>query len=190
MIDRAKVKELMHKLKDYSKETYDHSIETANIAVIIAQRFGYSEDELEMLFYASVLHDIGKTKIDKEILHSPNKLTNEEFAEMKKHIQYSYEMLEDFPEQMREIALHHHEKLNGNGYLGLKEDELSEFDKILTVADITSALHIKRSYKEAYTPEEIASKLQENVDKGELVQKYVDVALEEYVFKNNEELTY
>ena len=173
MIDKSKVKELMLQLKDYSLETYHHSIETAKIAVIIAEQFGYTEEQLEMLYYGAMLHDVGKMKIDKSILHSKNKLSDEEFAEIKKHSQYSYEMLKDFPEEVREIAYHHHEKLNGKGYPnGLTENELSEFDKIVAVADITSALNTKRAYKEQFSAEKITSILNSCVENGELVEKY------------------
>ena len=113
-----KTNKLLNELKEYSPETYAHSINVAKLCERIAKDMKFDEEKLESLHYASILHDIGKLKIPTDILHKPTKLTPDEFEIIKQHSKYTKDILteNDFPQDIITIAYHHHEKLNGKGY--------------------------------------------------------------------------
>ncbi|MCC6093616.1 MAG: HD-GYP domain-containing protein [Eubacterium sp.] len=133
--------------------TFKHSVDVAALSMIIARKEKLSEDQIQKIGLAGLLHDLGKTKIPNEILNKPGRLTPEEFEIMKKHSQYSYELVRNNPEVSPDIAigiLQHHEKMNGCGYpFGLTEEHIHPYAKILSVADIFDALATDRPYKKA-----------------------------------------
>lgn len=134
--------------------TYEHSINVAVLSVLIGLELKYDRKKLIDLGLGALLHDIGKLKIDKSILHKPSRLTKEEYDQMKLHAEYGYEMVKDTAVAsalVKSIILLHHEKLDGSGYpKGLKKDELEnkEYVKIVTITDILDALINDRVYKE------------------------------------------
>jgi two-component system response regulator RpfG len=122
---------------------------------IIAEEIGFNEDEKEILEISSGMHDIGKIGIPDSILFKEGPLEKEEFDVMKGHCRMGYEILKNSPSPYLQmganIALHHHEKFNGNGYpSGLKGDEISIETRISSIADVFDALITKRSYKEIW----------------------------------------
>ena len=104
------------------------------------------------------MHDIGKLMIPPEILEKPARLTDEEFAVIKTHVTYGEELLKNSPGEVmsmaRKIALQHHERWDGNGYLGYKGEEIDYLSRFVTVADVFDALVSKRSYKEGWSPKD------------------------------------
>ncbi len=118
---------------------------------------------IETIYKASPLHDIGKVGIPDSILLKPGKLTEEEFAIMKTHVQIGYDTLEKVGQQYDknefilmgiDIALYHHEKWNGSGYnKGLKGEEIPLSARIMALADVYDALRSKRVYKDAFSHE-------------------------------------
>ena len=178
---REKVDYYLDLIKEYSEETYVHSLETANIALAIAKEMptlASSKQQLINIYMAGLLHDVGKTAIDKNILFKNGKLEPAEFEIVKKHSEYSYEMLKgQFPEEIVELCYHHHEKLNGNGYpQRLTENELSKANRVMTIADVTSALIMKRSYKEALDIGVVKKILGTMVESGEIDKSIVNIA--------------
>ncbi|MEE8836351.1 MAG: HD-GYP domain-containing protein [Eubacteriales bacterium] len=145
-------------LKTSDEYTFNHSVDVATIAMVIAKNMHYPLEKIREIGVAGILHDVGKSKVPIEILNKPARLTNDEFEVIKKHSQYSFDMIKDVPELSDEIkkgVLEHHEKINGRGYPnGLTEDEIEPYAKILTVADIYDALCTTRPYKKGYTPRE------------------------------------
>ena len=141
-------------LKICDEYTFKHSVDVAAIAMIIGKQYGMNNIEVYELGVAGLLHDIGKSRIPKEILDKPGKLTDEEFADMKKHSYFSYDIIRDkkeFNERIKLAVLEHHEKLNGSGYpLRLEPVKISIYARILAVADIYDALVTDRPYKKAY----------------------------------------
>lgn len=104
---------------DYkSPFTSRHSIGVAEKAAQFAKYIGYDVSDIEKMYLAGALHDIGKMAVGNEILEKPDKLTDEEFDKMKNHAGYTYLMLSqvDGFEDIRDWAALHHEKLNGKGY--------------------------------------------------------------------------
>lgn len=141
-------------LKVSDEYTFKHSVDVAMISMIIGKRHGLSRDEIREIGLAGLLHDMGKSKIPTEILNKPGKLTDEEFALMKRHPYDGYQILKDrggFSNAVLAGVLQHHEKINAGGYpMGLPKDQIHLFGRLIAVADIFDALVTKRPYKDAF----------------------------------------
>ena len=132
------------------------------IAREVAKKYELNDELVEHIFLFSPLHDIGKIGISDSILLKPGKLTESEFDTMKTHAAKGGEIidmmlknigLDEFPhaEILRNIALYHHEALNGSGYNGMMDEEIPIEAKIVAVADVFDALTSVRPYKEAWS---------------------------------------
>lgn len=140
----------------YDEYTYHHSINTTVLALMIAMGKGYNPNKLLELGMGVLMHDIGKTKIDKDVLNKKGALTNEDFEEIKNHSIYGYDFIrnnQDFSIHSAHVALQHHEKWMGGGYpRGLKGEDIHEFGRITAIADVYDALVSKRPYRDAIEP--------------------------------------
>jgi HD-GYP domain-containing protein (c-di-GMP phosphodiesterase class II) len=147
-------------------ETGSHLDRMSNYARLIAKELAYkfqlNDDIVEHIFMFSPLHDIGKVGIPDSILLKSSKLTDAEFEIMKTHTAKGGEIIDmmlnnlgmdDSPHAdiLRNIALYHHEAINGNGYNGMMDEEIPIEAKIVAVADVFDALTSVRSYKEAWS---------------------------------------
>lgn len=155
---------------DYKSEfTGKHSLGVAQKAAELAEYMGYSEADIEKIYMAGALHDIGKMAIGNEILEKPGRLSDEEFSRMKNHGGYTYMILsdvEDF-EEVRDWAAFHHEKLDGTGYpFGRTGAELNEPERIMACVDIYQALTESRPYKSGMTHEKACTILEDMAVKG------------------------
>lgn len=141
-------------LKVSDEYTFKHSVDVATISMVIGKKYGLSGKDLHDLGIAGLLHDVGKSRIPNEVLNKPSKLTDEEFALMKKHSLFGFEILKDrheFSERIMHGVLQHHEKINGRGYpMGSSADKIHAFAKIISVADIYDALVTERPYKKGF----------------------------------------
>ena len=177
--DHIKMVKLLIYLLDFkSTVTMQHSINTSCYAVCLGIRLNLEKKDLMDLFISAFLHDVGKIAISPRILESPNKLTDEEREIMQKHVEYSRSILKGIlSDQIVENVYRHHEKLNGKGYPEhITEKDLTTIQRILTVADITSALNDSRSYKKEYTKERTESIIEDMTNEGELdpeITKYI-----------------
>ncbi|WP_203340079.1 HD-GYP domain-containing protein [Planococcus beijingensis] len=135
--------------------TFNHSSRVANYAVKTAAKMNLNKEQIENLFLASILHDIGKINIPEEVLKKPSKLTNEEFELVKKHPGDGAAMIRDTPyADIADIVEQHHERVNGRGYpFGLKGDEILVEAKIIGVCDTFDAMTEDRAYRTAFSPE-------------------------------------
>ena len=165
-----------------STSTMTHSINTSCYALALGMRFNLSQDDISQLFISSMLHDIGKICTPQKILEAPGKLSPEEMGIMRYHVNHSKKILTDLvPENILEDVYRHHEKLNGNGYPNhLTEAELSLIQRIITIADITSALSDSRSYKGEFSVEETFTIMQKMTDNGELDKNIISVLFNQY----------
>lgn len=147
--------------------TYTHSVDVSVFSIGFANHLNYSFTDISNIGYAAMMHDIGKSKIPNEIINKRGKLSEEEFAIMKMHPIYSYEILQYHNETNDDIlkpARNHHEKALGDGYPDkLIAPRTHEFAKIVAIADIFSALTTKRSYKEAYSSFEALSLMKKHM---------------------------
>ncbi len=142
-----------------SDETGKHIRRVAESSSLMAKYHPcLNEEDMEILYYASPMHDIGKMTIPLEILHKAGRFTEQEFETMKQHTTNAYELLSRsdrrFIKSAAIIAYEHHEKWNGNGYpRGLKGAEIHIYGRIVALADVFDALTHKRHYKEAWAIE-------------------------------------
>ena len=137
------------------KFTGQHIIRMSRYSALIAEKYGLGERDVLNILYAAPMHDVGKIGIPDQIITSPGKLSNEEFAIMKRHTIIGAEILANAKSQIlktaRQIALSHHEKWDGSGYpYGLKRDAIPLEGRIVALADTFDVLTSKRSYKEPF----------------------------------------
>ncbi|HEY9070673.1 MAG TPA: HD-GYP domain-containing protein [Candidatus Ozemobacteraceae bacterium] len=155
-------------IKSFDDYTFTHNINVATIAIMIGHAMNLSRDELHELGTGALLHDVGKLKVSLSILNKDGKLTDSEFAEMKRHSVYGYEILcrsADLAERSRQVALLHHERFGGNGYpKGLKGRDIPLFARITTIADVYDALTTDRPYRVSMTPYDAIKIVMSGVD--------------------------
>lgn len=142
--------------------TPSHESRVASFAVRLAKELHLSEERIELVRLAALVHDIGKVGIPLQILDKNGPLTADEFTLIKTHSQLGYDILKkiNFPLPIADIVYAHHEYLDGTGYpRGLKGDEIALESRILTVADIVQSMIEDRPYRkglgEAAAREEI-----------------------------------
>ncbi|MGM0471625.1 MAG: HD domain-containing phosphohydrolase [Bacillota bacterium] len=154
------VDSMINMLEVHDEYTKGHSENVAKLSVKIAYELGVSLEKINDVYWAGMLHDIGKTVIPQEILNKIGKLTDAEYEEIKQHPVYGYEALSDSKllQRMARYIYYHHERCDGEGYpKGLVDEEIPLVSKILTVADAWDAMRSDRSYRDAL-PKEVAIK--------------------------------
>ncbi|HWB07622.1 MAG TPA: HD domain-containing phosphohydrolase [Pirellulales bacterium] len=132
--------------------TFQHSTRVAEIAVGVAEQFSCRSEVLRDIRRAGLLHDIGKLGVSNLILDKPGKPTEEEFEQIRKHPDYTQQILErvDAFERLADVASAHHERLDGRGYhRRLDETQVPWIARVLAVADICEAMSAKRPYRDA-----------------------------------------
>ena len=153
------VSSLSELVETQSHETGQHVKRVAAYTEILCRAMGLSEEETWKISVASMMHDVGKICVPREILHKPGKLTEEEFSEIKKHVDYGYKLLENSPGEIMQIASsiaqQHHERFDGKGYQKkLEGEQINIYARCVAVADVFDALVSKRCYKNSWTPEQ------------------------------------
>lgn len=135
-----------------------------------------------MLYYATLIHDIGMLAIPKEIVRALRKLKKDEMEIVRTHIEIAEKQLKTkMKDEILEIALAHHERGDGSGYpRHLKEGQISLHQGILQVVDVVSALIRKRSYREAMPKQQIISLLNEDAAKKRLKHQIVSMFVNSY----------
>ncbi len=136
--------------------TFGHNVNVCVLSLIVGLSLGYDKENLIELGLGAILHDVGKARVPLNILNKKGKLDDYEFEIIKKHTLEGYEVLKSNMKcnnKACEIALYHHERYDGTGYpKGLKADEIPEYVKIVSVADVYDALTSDRVYKKAIYP--------------------------------------
>lgn len=146
--------------------THRHSERVAAFAVRLAQQLGLSEADRSVIELSGLLHDVGKIGVPDAILNKPGSLTDEEFAEMRRHPAHGAAILANI-ESAKIAALlpgvkYHHERWDGTGYPdGLKGDDIPLLGRILAVADFLDALTSDRAYRKGLSFDEVVTMIQE-----------------------------
>lgn len=138
------------------KYTKGHSDRVASLALLLARELDLPTNSLKTIVAAALLHDIGKINITDDVLKKAGRLSNEEFHHIMKHPEFGVELLraKEFPWDLKPLILHHHEKIDGNGYpLGLKGDDIPFGARVICVADVFDALTSDRVYRKAFDTE-------------------------------------
>lgn len=160
----SSIKSLAHALEAKDPYTRGHSDRVAETAVMIAEHLALSNEELESVRLAGVLHDIGKIGIRENVLNKPGKLSSEEWILIKEHPVVAERILGPIHELKDIIGIvrHHHERYDGSGYPdGLRGADIPLGARILGVADAFDALTSRRSYREALSSQKAISVLEE-----------------------------
>lgn len=148
----AKAVASLLKITAHDYYTHTHSINVSIYTLSLGSFLGIEGEDLKTLGMAAVLHDIGKSKVDYNIINKNGKLTEVEFDEMKTHPSEGHAIalkLGINDERILSGIRHHHEKMDGGGYPDkIKEDKISQFARIIGVCDVFDALSTKRSYKD------------------------------------------
>lgn len=132
--------------------TAGHQKRVSELAWAVANSLGLSQDQMDGIKMAGHIHDIGKISLPQEILSKPGALTDIEFSLIKGHPEVGFKILKDveFPWDIAQIVLQHHERLNGSGYpQGLSGDRILLEARILAVADVVEAMASHRPYRPA-----------------------------------------
>ncbi len=167
----------MAAVKSHDSYTYEHSVETTVVGVMLGKRLGLQREDLRQLGLGCLLHDIGKRGVPTEVLNKPGPLTSQELAQVKEHPRIGFELIKsldlDSPVPQH-IAWQHHEKQDGTGYprglhgtnrvvrsiadLGVP-GRIMLLAELAAVADVFSALASDRPFRPALPPEEVARTL-------------------------------
>ncbi|MBP3477287.1 MAG: HD domain-containing protein [Lachnospiraceae bacterium] len=170
---------LVYTIDFRSEHTVIHTLATVNFAEQLGRIARLSGKDLRDLHYGALLHDLGKIAIPLNILESTGRLSDDEMKIMKAHVRITEMILEGVVDDaVLQIAVRHHEKLDGTGYhKGLKAEDLTLPQQIIAVADILSALYGKRSYKEPFSKEKILEIMNSDAERGK-INKNVVASLE------------
>jgi putative nucleotidyltransferase with HDIG domain len=133
--------------------TYKHSVNVAILSILTSRSLGYDYHLTKHIAMGALLHDIGKALVKGDLIQKQDKLTDEEFEEVKKHVEYGYDLVKDnisLSGYTKQIVRLHHEKRDGSGYpLGLKETEIPDFVRIITICDMFDAMTSNRVYRKS-----------------------------------------
>lgn len=165
-----------------SPYTVMHTITTTRTSIELADIMGMDSEQIELIRFGALLHDLGKIGIPVEILEYPGKLSPQAMKIMRTHVNITEEIINgEIQEEIRRIAIRHHEKMDGSGYpRGLGEASLTQSERIVAIADIVSALCGRRSYKEAYEKDKIIEILTEMKNDGLLCPVCVDIMIDKF----------
>lgn len=141
-------------IKNYNEYAYVHSMQVAIMCTLIGKKLNYSNAKLKEIAIAGMLHDLGKIGIPLEILDKKGALTSEEFDIMKQHPKLGLIRLgscNSLSGNILDGIIHHHEKIDGTGYPSyLNGNQISEFGKVIAIADVFDALTSNRSYRNTW----------------------------------------
>lgn len=152
------IRALTHTIDAKDRYTSGHSQRVADYSLAIAKRMGKTEEEQRIIYYAGLLHDVGKIRIPEEVINKPGKLTEDEFEQIKVHPISGYHILKGIhdDEQIAQGAKYHHERYDGKGYPnGLVGESIPEISRIIGVADAYDAMTSDRSYRKALPQESV-----------------------------------
>ncbi|MGM0380014.1 MAG: HD domain-containing phosphohydrolase [Bacillota bacterium] len=158
---------IVEMLEIHDEYTKGHSENVAKHAKMLAEYIGLSDEKIENIYWASLVHDIGKILIPNRIINKKDRLTKSEYFIMKKHPEYGYRALKrsDETKKISEIVLYHHERIDGKGYpKGIKGKDIPIESKIIAIADAYDAMVSERSYKETMSKKEALEEIERNLN--------------------------
>lgn len=174
-MNRNMIRALVRTIDAKDRYTNGHSLRVADYALEIARRMHKTPEEQEKIYYAGLLHDVGKIRVPEEVINKAGKLTDEEYEQIKIHPVIGYHILKDIYDD-KGIAISakfHHERYDGKGYPnGLAGENIPEAARIIGVADSYDAMASNRSYRKAL-PQNI---VREEIEKGKGTQFDPEVA--------------
>ena len=147
----------LYDLRSYDDYTYHHSMNVAVYCAVVGKKLELDNENLVNLTQAAICHDLGKSRIDSDILNKPAKLSDEEYEKIKKHPKFSYDILSERQEisaKIKQAVICHHENENGSGYpYGKVSEDIPYLAKIIHAVDVYDALTSERPYKQPFSHE-------------------------------------
>lgn len=169
------------RMKSQDEYTSQHCLSVSIMAMGFGHHLGVANAGLEQLGISGLLHDVGKIKIDQQVLNKPGKLTAEEFEHIKQHASLGYKLLlshRDLPSIAVDVAHGHHERLDGLGYpRGLEATQIPYFTRIISIIDCFDAITSNRVYDRARTVKDAFKVLmdcRETYFDAELVMRFIE----------------
>lgn len=148
----------LYEVKTYDNYTYIHSVDTSIMSIFLGSNMNLSTQDLRSLAISSMFHDIGKTKISNKIVNKPEKLTRNEFDQMKLHPFFGKEILSkvsSIPQSVIDGVAQHHEKFDGTGYpFNMKSNNICLLARIISICDVFTAITADRVYRKKFNPKE------------------------------------
>lgn len=162
--------DMLHNMRQYDDFTYMHSVNVALICNIFGTWLELPAEDIKTLTLCGLLHDIGKLMIPENIIRKPDRLSPAEYNIIKTHTLQGYNILMEYniSEAIKESALMHHERCDGSGYpLGIGENRINPYAKIVAIADVYDAMTAARVYRGPLCPFKVIS-----IFETEGLQKY------------------
>jgi PAS domain S-box-containing protein len=147
------------------RETEGHTQRVTEITIRVATQLGFSDEELSHIKRGALLHDMGKIAIPDEILQKPGPLNEAEWARMRQHPQYAYDMLApiEYLRPALDIPYYHHERWDGSGYPhGWKGEKIPLSARLFAIVDVWDALRSDRPYRKAIPRDQVIAYIKEN----------------------------
>lgn len=147
--------DMLHNMRDFDDSTYAHSMNVALICNVLASWLKFAPQDIELATACGLFHDIGKLLIPHEIITKPGKLSDDEYAQIKKHPVAGYQLLmtQNVDDHVRYSALMHHERFDGTGYpMGISGDKIDKYARIVAIADVYDAMTACRVYRGPLCP--------------------------------------
>lgn len=174
----------LERVQESDEELFSHQMKVTKVSLLIGIKFGFDLDRLINIAIGTLLHDIGKSLLNSNVLNKPDKFTEDEMLLVQNHPTLGYRGIKKALVNpiVKDIVRLHHEKIDGTGYPdGLSGDKLPIEVQIVTVADVFDALVSRRVYKEPFPVEKAIDILK--ADKG--VNQIVVSILEAQLIANN-----
>lgn len=175
--------DMLAAIRTHHNYTYRHSMMVCGYLTSFSMLLGIQGEDLQHLTIAGLLHDVGKAHVPPELLDKPGPLTDEEWVVMRTHPEHSRQILldSDVHDDIKDGAVHHHEKIDGTGYPdGLSGTQISDFARMVAIADVFSGLTEKRAYKTSMSNQkayDIMCEMVGHLDQ-DLVRVFKPIALE------------
>ncbi len=151
------------RIKQLDEYTYMHSMSVCVLMISFGKQLDYDAGQLKEVGIGAMLHDIGKMKIPLEILNKNKKLSNDEYDQMKRHVEYSNMLLKEtrgITDTSVIVALQHHERVDGTGYPGgIKGEKISGYGQAAAITDVYDAMTSQRCYQNRSEPSDVLKKL-------------------------------
>jgi putative nucleotidyltransferase with HDIG domain len=168
------------RMKQEDQYTYQHSLGASIWAVALGRQLGLPKADLRSLAMGGLLFDVGKLRVDKELLQTDRPLSADEMQQVRNHVILGVEMIKDsalMNQDVIDMITYHHERHNGSGYPeGLKEDDIPIFARIASIVDCYDAITSHRSYARAIPPSAAIKMLYDWKDidfQAELVEGFI-----------------
>ncbi len=152
-------------MKSYDNYTFTHMVNVSILAMAQARALGLDGPQLREVGLSALMHDVGKVRVPAEILQKPDRLTDDEFTIMKRHVLDGAEILRQTPEMpimAPSVAFEHHLRLDGSGYPDVTRTSLNLATMFTSIADVYDAMRSQRAYQQAFPTDRILAVMQRN----------------------------